>query len=108
MATLEGDPTKEGIFTMRLSVPAGYTIPPHWHAAFEHVTVISGAFSIGMGDTFDKAKLKAIPAGGFGFMPPGMRHFAWAENPTVVQLHGMGPWQIYYVNSADDPRAKTK
>src|SRR5688572_24427799 len=108
LAALEGDPTKEGIFTMRLSLPAGFTIAPHWHAAFEHVTVISGAFSVGMGEKFDKAQLKSIPAGGFAYMAPGMRHFAWVENPTVVQVHGMGPWQLYYVNPADDPRSAAK
>jgi quercetin dioxygenase-like cupin family protein len=108
LAVLEGDPTKEGIFTFRLSAPAGYKIPPHWHPAFEHVTVISGAFSLGMGDTFDQAKLKTVPAGGFSYMAPGMRHFAWVEKDTVVQLHGMGPWQLYYVNPADDPRSAAK
>lgn len=25
---------------MRLKMPGGYRIPPHWHKKFEHVTVI--------------------------------------------------------------------
>ena len=108
MAVLEGDPSKEGIFTMRLSVPAGFKISPHWHAAFEHVTVISGGFGLGAGDTFDKSKGRVLPAGGFAYMAPGMRHFAWTDSETVLQLHGMGPWQIYYVNPADDPRQTKK
>lgn len=108
VAVLEGDPTQEGIFTMRLSMPDGYKISPHWHPAFEHITVMSGTFQMGMGDTFDKAKGHPLSAGAFGWMAPGVRHFAWAQGDTVVQLHGMGPWQIYYVNAADDPRKAAK
>jgi quercetin dioxygenase-like cupin family protein len=104
LAVLEGDPAKEGIFTMRISAPAGYKIPPHWHPAFEHVTTISGTFNMGRGETFDKTKGHAVPAGGFAWMAPGIRHFAWVDVETVVQVHGMGPWQLYYVNPDDDPR----
>ena len=104
IAVLEGDPTKEGIFTMRLSAPAGYRIAPHWHAAFEHVTVITGTVGLGMGDVFDKAKGHTLPPGGFAYMAPGSHHFFWTESDAVIQVHAMGPWQLYYVNPADDPR----
>jgi hypothetical protein len=93
-AVLEGDPAKEGLFTMRLSVPDGYKVPPHSHPAMEHVTVISGTFHIGMGEKFDESKLSPMPAGTFGFMAPKMNHFAMAKGDTVIQLHGTGPWQI--------------
>jgi hypothetical protein len=105
-AVLEGDPTKEGLFTMRIWFPDGFKIQPHWHPAVEHVTVLSGEFNVGMGETFDTAKGHALPAGTFAFMAAQMRHFAWAKGDTVVQVHGMGPWQINYVNPADDPRKK--
>jgi len=105
-AVLEGDPTKEGLFTMRLSLPAGYKIPPHSHPAVEHVTVISGTFNIGMSDQFDESKLSPMTAGTFGFLAPNMNHFAMAKEATVIQLHGVGPWQINYVNPGDDPRKK--
>jgi len=104
MAVLEGDPTKEGPFTMRLSFPDGYSIPPHLHPGVEHVTVISGTFNLGMGDKFDKSATQAMPAGAFGYWPAGMKHFAWANGQTVVQVHGIGPWGIQYLNPADDPR----
>ena len=103
-AVLEGDPTKEGAFTMRLKLPDGYKIMPHTHPKVEHVTVISGTFNLGMGDTFDRASGREMPAGTFGHWPAGMKHFAWANKETVVQLHGIGPWTIDYVNPADDPR----
>jgi quercetin dioxygenase-like cupin family protein len=103
-AILEGDPTKEGFFTMRIRVPDGYKIPPHIHPATEHVTVISGTFNFGMGEKFDQNATQEMPAGTFGFWPAGMKHFVWVKGETVVQLHGMGPWRIEYLNPADDPR----
>ena len=108
LAVLEGDPSEEGLFTMRISVPDGYRIQPHWHPAFEYVTVMSGTFNIGMGEKFDETKTHPVPVGGFTFMAPGMRHYAWAKGETIVQLHAMGPWQLYYVNPADDPRQMKK
>src|SRR5687767_2488638 len=92
MAVLEGDPSKDGQFTMRLSLPDGFAIQPHFHSNVEHVTVISGTFNIGMGEKFDKTITKEMTAGTFGFWPAGMRHFAWAKGPTILQLHGTGPW----------------
>ena len=108
LAVLEGDPSKAGPFTMRLAMPAGYRIPPHFHQADEHVTVISGAFQVGMGDTFDEGKLATLPAGTFGVIPPGMRHFARADKATVIQLHGVGPWGLTYVNPADQPNTPSR
>ena len=104
IAVLEGDPAQEGIFTIRLSAPDGYRIAPHWHPAFEHVTVISGAFLVGMGDKWDDSKLQTVPTGGFSYMGPNMPHFATVKGETVLQVHAMGPWGLYYVNPADDPR----
>ncbi|MGH9966796.1 MAG: cupin domain-containing protein [Pyrinomonadaceae bacterium] len=103
---MEGDPTQEGPFTMRLRLPDAFNIQPHWHPAVEHVTVISGNFNLGMGEKFDTSGGRALPAGSFAFMPSGMRHFAWTKGETLIQLHGMGPWQINYVNPGDDPRNK--
>ena len=103
LAVLDGDPSKAGLYTMRLEMPAGYRIPPHFHQVDEHVTVISGAFQVGMGDTFDEGKLTTLPPGTFGVIPPGMRHFARADKATVIQLHGVGPWGLTYVNPADQP-----
>ncbi len=104
VAVLEGDPAKEGFFTMRIRVPDGFKIPPHTHPKVEHVTVISGTFNLGMGEKFDQSITKEMPAGTFGFWPAGMKHFAWARGETVVQLHGIGPWSIEYLDPADDPR----
>jgi quercetin dioxygenase-like cupin family protein len=104
LAVLEGDPSKEGPFVMRLKLPDGYSIPAHTHPKTERITVISGTFNIAMGDKLDKHSGRQMPAGTFGYWAAGMKHFVWAEGETVVQLHGMGPWQIKYLNPADDPR----
>jgi uncharacterized RmlC-like cupin family protein len=70
------------------------------------VTIISGTFHYGFGDKFDESKGQAVKAGGFVIAPKGVQHFAWASEETVIQLHGVGPGGITYVNPADDPRKK--
>jgi len=106
LAALEGDPSKDGPFVMRLKLPDGYKIPAHTHPKVERLTVISGTFHIVMGDDLDPKKATKMPAGSFGYWAPGMKHVVWADGETVVQLHGIGPWSINYVNPADDPRNK--
>jgi quercetin dioxygenase-like cupin family protein len=103
MAVLAGDPAGTGMVTVRLKMPAGYRIPPHWHPTDEHVTVISGLFGIGMGDKLDTKQSKILKAGGYGVAPANMHHFAWTKSGAVVQVNLMGPFQITYVNPADDP-----
>jgi len=102
-AVLSGDPGAAGPYTIRLKLPAGYKIAPHWHPTDENVTVISGTFSLGMGDAFDQKSMKALPAGGYAVLPAEMRHYAWTKAGATVQVHGMGPFVITYVNPADDP-----
>mgnify|MGYP001287850525 CR=1 FL=1 len=59
---------------------------------------------MGMGDTLDTTKARALPKGSFSVMPAQVHHYAFTKEETVVQIHGMGPWGITYVNPADDPR----
>ena len=108
LAVVEGDPAKAGAFTMRLRMPDGYRIPAHFHPVVEHVTVLQGTFLVGMGETFDATTLSELPADTFAALAPGVRHFAQARGQTVIQLHGVGPWSLTYVNPADDPRNKEK
>jgi quercetin dioxygenase-like cupin family protein len=104
IAVLSGDPSKEGLYVVRLKLPAGYKVPAHTHPNDENITVISGTFNIGMGDKLDEKKGDALKAGGFFHAPKGMQHYAWFTEDAIVQLHGMGPQGIIYVNPADDPR----
>ncbi|MNT26949.1 Cupin domain protein [compost metagenome] len=104
-AVLYGDPAAAGPFAMRLKFPAKWVVPNHFHPQDENVTVISGTFHMTMGDD-PKAKATALPAGSFARMKAGTHHMARAEKETVVQINGMGPWGITYVNPNDDPRNK--
>jgi len=108
LAVLEGDPGKAKAFTIRLRVPDGYKVAPHWHPTTEHVTVISGTFHIAMGDKFDDTKGTALGAGSFGYMGPKMHHYAWFTGESEIQIHGIGPFALHYVNPADDPQHAKK
>jgi len=107
LAVLEGDPTaSSGDYTVRLKMPAGYKIAPHWHPRRENVTVISGTFKLGMGDHFKEESMATYPAGSFAYLDPNMHHFAMAESEAIVQIHGMSPVQFNYINPDDDPSRK--
>jgi hypothetical protein len=106
MSVLSGDPSKDGMFIVRVKMPSEYVIPPHWHSKAENVSVLSGTFHIGMGDKLDKANSRLIPPNGFAMLPASMRHFAWSSSETIIQISGMGPFDIHYVNPQDDPREK--
>ena len=101
---LSGHPDKAGSpFVFRLKMPDAYKIPPHWHPVGEHVTVISGNFLFGSGDKFDEKVLKELPPGSYAFMPNATRHFAMSKGETVIQVSGVGPFKVIYVNPSDDP-----
>lgn len=104
VAVVSGDPAQAGPFIIRVTMPSGYKVPPHWHPAAENITVLSGTLAVGMGDTWDDAQLQNLATGSFVTMPADMRHYALARATTVIQLHGQGPFAISYVNPADDPR----
>lgn len=103
---MAGDPSKSGLFTLRLKFPANFTIPAHWHPTDENITVVSGTLWLGMGEKTDSKNLKPITTGGYGLMPAKTGHYAMTKEETIVQLHGMGPFGITYFNPADDPRNK--
>ena len=103
-ALLSGDPDKEGVFVLRLKFPAGYRVAPHTHPVDEIVTLISGTFYKGMGETADPGNTEVLPAGSFFALPPGMAHFTYFDEETVIQITTNGPWGLTYVNPADDPQ----
>ena len=105
---LLGDPSKEGLFVLRLKLPAGYSVAPHTHPVDEVITVISGTFRMGMGQTANPRKTQPLPAGSFFALPPGMAHYVFTDEETVVQISTVGPWGLDYINPKDDPRQKTQ
>jgi quercetin dioxygenase-like cupin family protein len=107
-AVLFGDPGKEGLFALRLKLPAGYSVPPHTHPVDEAVTVISGTFRLGMGETADPGQTQPLPAGSFFALPPATAHYVFIDEETVIQISTVGPWGLTYVNPEDDPRQKSQ
>ena len=107
MAVLSGDPTKPGSFTVRAKFPDGYSVAPHWHPTDENLVVIAGTFMVGIGDKADTASMHTMPVGSYTKMPRGVHHYARAKGETIIQIYGMGPFVVNYVNANDDPRKKT-
>jgi len=83
LAVLEGNPFETGPYTMRLSMPGGYRIPPHSHPGVEHVTVVKGTFKVGMGEKFDPSTMTALPAAA------GVR---FGGGSTRIALRVAGSW----------------
>lgn len=103
-ALIQGDPSKPGVYTIRLRFPTNFRFPAHWHPTDEHVTVLQGTFLVGMGDSIDVAKALTLTAGGFITAPANGHHYAMTRGVTVVQVSGEGPFAITYVKDSDDPR----
>lgn len=103
IAVLQGDRTKPEPFTLRLRFPNGYKIPPHLHPTTENVTVLQGAFFKGMGPQFVESELQEFKPGDFSSIPPNTPHYVMARGVTVVQVHGIGPFGLTYVDPADMP-----
>lgn len=105
LAVLFGDPTKPGPFTVRLKMPDGYKIGPHWHSQDEQLTVLGGTFNVYMGE--DMTSPHALDVGAFHYLPGKMRHAAAAKGDVIIQLSGMGPFDIHYLDPADNPVPKS-
>ncbi len=107
LAVLEGNPMGvAGDYTVRLKMPDGYKISPHWHPKRENVTVISGTLKVGMGDKWDESKMMSFAATSFAYLDPSMHHYAMSSGETAVQIHGMAPLKFNYINPGDDPSKK--
>lgn len=104
-AVLSGDPGKAGIYTIRLKFPPGYKIALHWHPTDEHVTVIEGDVTLRMGEG-DSMHAKTLGPDAYVVLPAKMHHAASSEGGAIVQVHGMGPFEINYIDPKDDPRTK--
>lgn len=107
-AVLEGDRSTPGVsYTFRARLPDGYSVQPHWHSMDENITVIKGVFGFGLGEKFDKTAIRNLPAGSYIMMPKGVPHYNLVKGETILQFHGVGPYDINYVNPADDRSRKS-
>ncbi|MGH8145232.1 MAG: cupin domain-containing protein [Rhodanobacteraceae bacterium] len=108
LAVLRGNPSAKGPCIVRLKIPPHTVIAPHWHPTEESFSVLSGEVFVGMGDKVDKASAKALPVMGFASMPATHHHYVYTESKgAVIDLSFYGPFQIHYVNAADDPSRRS-
>lgn len=103
---LEGSLTEPGPFVIRIRLPKGFRIMPHKHSGPERVTVLSGTYTLAIGKGFDPRAGKKLTAGSFAITPAGLEHFAYTDTGCVLQVHGVGPWNIQYLDPKHDPRIK--
>lgn len=104
LAVLRGNPFAEGFCVVRLKIPPHTVFAPHWHPTAESFSVLAGKVFVGMGDKVDRSTAKALPAMGFATMPAIHHHYVYTEGDgAVIDLAFYGPFQIHYVNPADDP-----
>jgi quercetin dioxygenase-like cupin family protein len=108
MAVMQGDPTKAGKFVVRFRMPDGYRIPPHTHPTDEHLTVLEGMFSVGMGKTEQPDSMRMLHPGDSVSMRAKQPHYARTMGAAVVQVRSKGPFAMVYVNPADTPPAARK
>ena len=90
---LYGDMSADGeVFAFRLEVQPGFELGPHTHPVTEHMTVLSGRFFVGMGETMDKETGTAYGPGSYIAIAANVAAYMWVEEETVVQVHGVGPF----------------
>ena len=107
IAVVSGDPTRAGPFTLLVSMPNRYRIPPHSHPSYEHVEVKEGTLLVGTGDELDPKMTQALAAGDSATAPAGMHHFSIAKGRTLLSATFMGPYTITYVRAEDAPKPRT-
>ena len=109
LAVIVGEPSKPGPYAIRVKVPAGVKLMPHWHPEDRIYTVISGVFYIGLGDRFDADRLQAYPAGSVIVLPGNTSHFHWAKSGEYVsQVTAIGPLGLEYLDPREDPRRRDR
>lgn len=97
VAVLEGDPGAQRFFTLRLKVPAGSKLAPHWHPRDERVTVLSGRVAVGFGEVVEENAVTTFGAGSFYVNPANRPHYVLFQEDSVVQVTGVGPWEVQFV-----------
>jgi quercetin dioxygenase-like cupin family protein len=103
LAAMIGDPAvADEPYTLRLKFPPEYRFPAHFHPKAENLTVISGTFLLGMGAQASE-KLTSYSAGDYILIPAEMPHYGGARGETVIQLHGIGPFEIILAKPSTQP-----
>src|SRR5215471_17532908 len=101
-ASIQGDPSKPGIYVVRAKFSPGTMTRPHFHPEDRFVTVLSGTWYTGEGDSFEPDKTVPLKAGSFMLHPARAHHYDGAKDEEViVQIVGMGPSGTTVVHPAE-------
>jgi mannose-6-phosphate isomerase-like protein (cupin superfamily) len=104
IAVIFGDmPTAGELYVFRAKLPDGYSVAPHTHPMDEHVTVIEGTMTLGFGEQRNDENMRELPAGSYVTLPSDVPLYNRMKGETILQFHGIGPYDIIYVNPEDDP-----
>jgi quercetin dioxygenase-like cupin family protein len=96
---LYGDPEKAGEpFVMRIRELPGTMIPLHSHPVDEHITVVQGTWYFAVGAEWDSTALRELTPGTYAFAPAGSTMYGYSPDGAVVQVHGVGPFHIHWLN----------
>jgi quercetin dioxygenase-like cupin family protein len=106
ITVLSGDPSKAGHYVLRLKFPPNTRMPAHWHPQAEFATILSGTLMLGMGAEEKPEELQPYTAGSFLVVPPRMSHYGMSTDEVIFELSGPGPYEVVFVNDADDPRKR--
>lgn len=106
MAVLEGDPRSPDFFTVRFRLDKGFVMPPHTHPKDERVTVLEGKVSVAFGVDGSRDRAKQFGPGDYYVNARGAVHTVWADEASVVQVTGIGPWEVNFVDRASSGGAR--
>ncbi|MGE8354770.1 MAG: cupin domain-containing protein [Microvirgula sp.] len=106
VTALQGNPERAGTYSVWLMLPAGYRIGPHWHSLATNFVVLSGGLYVGYGNTVKAGAADEHRNGAYLYLPPATHHYLYTRQMTVLQLYGDGPFDIHYLDLADDPRLR--
>ena len=97
---ISGDPNVAGApFVIRIWNFDNQIVLPHTHPEDEHIVVVQGTWFLAEGERFDRARLRPLAVGDYALVPRRQAHFAWSKGMTVIQVHGIGPFRVDYVDS---------
>jgi quercetin dioxygenase-like cupin family protein len=91
-AIVAGDPSKPGLYVVRVRFKPGVMTRPHFHREDRLAVVLTGTWWTGTGSVFDPGATLPLKAGSFMKHPAGAAHFDGAKDEEViVQIVGEGP-----------------
>jgi quercetin dioxygenase-like cupin family protein len=97
MAVLEGSPKNNDLFTVRFRVDDGMLMPPHTHPKDERVTILKGTAAVAFGENVTRKDAREFGPGDYYVNSRGAVHSVWLDPGTELQITGIGPWEVDYV-----------